>query len=702
MGTLTGTSLTGMGMGPAGIVYSGLGTLQVALGVLSNNQFNIQSTATATATTVGIATGVSPVFGTDAIYVGSRASNTPVSGGILDMIQGPLTVNGAGAGQTNLYIDDTGSTAVKSGLLTSASLTGLGMGAAGIAYSGIAALNIALGSGGDTMNVRSTAAGTITTIDPSGVNTFNVGSNAPSLVGGTLSGIAGLLQIIGSGGDTLNLDNSGDPTAGQSGTLTSSTLFGLGMGLPGLYYQGVSMLNLGLGTGGTTLAVIVSPALDLPAVTTIDGGPSSSDHLAATFLGSLNGLLNLLDFEYATVSVAGNFNGTLHDSAPGGTGNIQKLTVGGSLTQPALLTADNIAVMTVGQNLAGQVIVAGALTALAVGGGTPGTIQAGKVGTIAVAAGFGPLVAQINEAGIQRRVEAAVPGQDYPTPPPPPSPTPAVSPSGVTFQFFYEGLASPLNLVNPQLTARVTNTGPVTDQFDFSLITYNDTAKFNLARLDAAGVSGIRNVAVEGDILTAVTTAALAFIANDQSPAGIDLPADQLAGVGVRDYAPAGSIAAGSIQAVAFGSTTRNKNQLETGAAANGNDAAALLTSATAIVPAGSTNGSTTETFRVPFADLASQQVGFFMDDNPGGGNGHFDNNNVVLVVQAVSTANPNGTANVPTPQQRRPRCRDRLDHGRRDLRPERSPAELRRREHRAAGRWRVDPDPADDRQHEQ
>ena len=45
------------------------------------------------------------------------------------------------------------------------------------------------------------------------------------------------------------------------------------------------------------------------------------------------------------------------------------------------------------------------------------------------------------------------------------------------------------------------NTGNTkADQYDVSLVTWNDTAKFNLARLDAASVSGIRNVVVEGDV----------------------------------------------------------------------------------------------------------------------------------------------------------------------------------------------------------
>ena len=699
-GILTSTALTGLGMGPSGITFSGLKTLGVVLGA-GTNELNIQNTAQGTNTTVG------GYFGKDFFYVGSAAHNAFFNNSILDTIQGPLTVSGAYPGHDALYADDTGSTAPKTGLVTASAITGLGMGLTGIVYAKLGTLNLGLGTGGDTINVRSTAAGTITTIDPPGVNTFNVGSLAPLTAGGTLAGIAGPLVIIGFGNDTLNVDNSGDATAGQSGTLTGATLVGLGMGPGGITYHGVSTLDIGLGTGGTTLAVNVN-ALDLPAVTTIDGGPSANDRLPAAFAADFNGLLNLLGFEYATISVAGNFNGTLHDTAPLGTGNIQNIAVVGSLTPLALLTADNIDKMTVGLGLAGRVVVAGALanlgvggdlsglvqetltvqsltvggsvtptgviqsanaststlgnvvnmavgkdmagqlivsgtlTALTVGGGTPGTIKAGKVGTASAAAGFGPLLLQINESGIQRRVEAAVPGSDYPIPPPPPAPTPIVSPAGLTFQFLYEGLANP-SLANPQLTARVRNGAPSRDEFDLSLVVWNDTAKFNLARLDAVGVSGLRNVAVEGDLLTAVSPAASSYFGPSPSRAGVSLPKDDLAGVGVRDFAPDGSIAAHSIQAVAFGSHAEEDGTLETGASADADDAGRLLAAGTAIVQAGSTNGTGLETFRVPFADLATQRVAFFLADGPAGG--RFDDDTIAFTVQGVN----NGITNTPS-----------------------------------------------------
>ena len=62
-----------------------------------------------------------------------------------------LTVVGSGSG-TTANVNDTGSTGAKSGALTATGLTGLGMGAGGMTYSGLAALNIALGSGGNAFH----------------------------------------------------------------------------------------------------------------------------------------------------------------------------------------------------------------------------------------------------------------------------------------------------------------------------------------------------------------------------------------------------------------------------------------------------------------------------------------------------------------------------------------------------------------------
>jgi hypothetical protein len=237
-----------------------------------------------------------------------------------------------------------------------------------------------------------------------------------------------------------------------------------------------------------------------------------------------------------------------------------------------------------------------------------------------------------------------------------------VSPSGVTFQYFYEGLYSPTveglnpstNLPNPQLTARVINatgnTGPY--QFDLSLVTWSDTAKFNLARLDTVstvnkGITGIRNVAIEGDLLPTVTLAAQKFFNLSSTQGGVRLPQDQLAGVEVRDHAQAGLVQAMSIQGLAFGSLTVGTTT-QTGAASNQAYASQLLASGTAIVQAGTLsylNAPNQETFRVPFDNGQGQTVAvaLFLDDNK---NGVLDNSSLNFIDQDqfVTTGDPRGT----------------------------------------------------------
>jgi hypothetical protein len=656
-----------------------------------NDVVNVQASGGATTLNLGA--------GTDTVNVGSQEPN---AGGTLAGIQGALIVVG-GSGSDTANVDDTGDTTVnQTGTLTATALTGLGMGAKGITYSGLAALNIALGSGGNTFNVQATAAPTATTVTAAtGTNTFNIGSLAPATAG-IVGGVQGPLIINGSGNDTANVDDTGDTTVNQMGTLTQSTLTGLGMGPKGITYSGLAVLNINLGSGGNRFFINVSSGKNLPATTTINGGPSNTNnnYLTGTWAGDFNGTLNLLAFGFSTIMVANNFNGTMSDTMPG---NVQLITVGGSVTVTGSLLAGSIGTMTVGKGIAGTVNSQSYITSLTVGtsshpgsvtatglvsaftdittmlvygnvsgivqaggtihtrtvdgsviptptaplsgtitagiiraanintltvggamaglvnasanlntmsvgqdmsglinvgatlgqltvtGGTPGSIVATTIGTVGAYGGYGPLVAQIKENGTQRRVEAAVPSTPYPMPMPlysyPTSATTNASPAKVNFQYFYEGLGSNNGtLANPQLTVRVTNASPVTDQYDLSLVVYNDTAKFNLARLDAAGVSGIRNVAVEGNILTMVSPAASAFFAPDSSPAGIYLPQDNLAGVGVRDYVPNHSINAKSIQAVAFGSHTGNNGLITTGAVANGTDAANLLAPSTAIV----------------------------------------------------------------------------------------------------------------------
>ncbi len=175
-------------------------SLNIALGS-GGDILNIQS--------IGSATTVNAGPGADTINVGSMA---PDAGGTVNLILAPLTLIG-GEGEDTLNVDDSGDSEPNSLTLTADSITGLGM-SDGIGYSGVESLNIALGSGGDILNIQSIGSATTVNAGP-GADTINVGSMAPD-AGGTVNLILAPLTLIGGEGeDTLNVDDSGDGEAKQ-------------------------------------------------------------------------------------------------------------------------------------------------------------------------------------------------------------------------------------------------------------------------------------------------------------------------------------------------------------------------------------------------------------------------------------------------------------------------------------------------------
>ena len=236
-------------------------------GGVDNDVISLTNVTPGTVTTVNTGGGVNTV------NVGSIPPPEP-NDGILDNIQGPLAIVGNGADTMN--VDDTGSTAAKTGTLTATTLTGLNLGPAGITYSGLANLNIDLGSGGNTFLISNTAAGTTTLLNSgtgadtvnvqatssattvntgggSNVNVVNVGSLEPAQ-GGSLDQIQGALSVVGHSADTMNADDTGS-TIAQTGTLTAAALTGLNMGPSGITYSGLANLNIKLGSGGNTFFI---------------------------------------------------------------------------------------------------------------------------------------------------------------------------------------------------------------------------------------------------------------------------------------------------------------------------------------------------------------------------------------------------------------------------------------------------------------
>ncbi len=628
-GTLTASALTGFGMGAGGIAYNNLMNLNLKLGS-GGATLAIRSTQQYATTTV-----VAPTAGSAAstYTVGSAAPGT--TGGNVQGIAGAVLIQGSGRDTLNL--DDSGDAAPRSLLVTATTLTQLGMPAArGITYSGLAWLNVNLGTGGDVASVASTAGATTTTIRGaanSAANTIDVGSLAPTAPGGVVRGIAGPLVVHGSGADILNIDDTGDATA-QTSTLTDHALTGLGMGPSGISFDGLGVFKLDLGTGGNSILVNITN--DLPALSTVNAG-TPADIATLTYQHNLDGVLNLVGFANApTASVAGDLTGNLDLTR---FAVVPLLTIGGSVAPTAVITGVNINRMTVGGSLFGEldltgnlgqldvardmtglVNVAGTLTRAVIGGGTPGAFVARRVGTIATAAGFGEVALQVREDGIQRRVEAASPANPYPLASALHATTFGPTPGNVTFRSMYEGLVADTGSgsppANPQITLRVIqgNRAVAAQGYDLSFVTWDDSAKFNLARLDALNTaggpnaSGLRDVAIEGDLLASVSPEARAFFGQaGLVPGGVRLALDPLAGVAVRDYAPRGGIQAASLQSVAFGSFSQNNGTVLDGGQANFSNAGALLATTTWYAQA-----ATGTTFRVPFSDR--HNVALFVD----------------------------------------------------------------------------------------
>ena len=276
-GFLNSTMLTGLGM-TGRVEYDTLELLDINLGP-GSDQFTISDTysyVTVLNSNSGLdriavkgvsgLTTVNAGADNDTIYVGSNATlaATPNldtnSGGNVNSISALLTINGDDNGSEGpgdvVNVDETGDLAVNDGTLTTNRIWGLGMPEStesdnGITYETVETLNLSLGKGLNTFNVQSTSPTTTTTLNTlsagtgEGGSVINVGSATPS---DKVDEIRGTLNLVGSGTDTLNVDDTGS-TVHKDGTLTANTLTGLAMGDEGIQYSGVRKLNISLGTG---------------------------------------------------------------------------------------------------------------------------------------------------------------------------------------------------------------------------------------------------------------------------------------------------------------------------------------------------------------------------------------------------------------------------------------------------------------------
>jgi hypothetical protein len=502
-----------------------------------------------------------------------------------------------------LTVDDSNNAAAKSsGKLTATAITGLSP--AGISYSGIGTLTIKLGKAANNFTIGGTVVGTTTSVlagpandhvtiqatgGPttvnlgSGTNFVSVGSAAPSVV----NGIQGALTLIGAGSDFLSIHDSGS-TAGKTGTLTATSLTGLGMGASGIAYNGFSLLFISLGSGADSFSITATPASTITSIK-MGGG---NDSLSVTGLGGPTTVDGNAGANTANVNFAGNFTSTLTLLNFVST----TLTVGTSTT-PA--------------NFSGTLSTTGNLTAT-IYGDDSGKLTAGSVTSISLpnahATGTTGQVLEITQAGVIRQI-LAVPA------------TSGQSLSGVSFKIFYDGSTAS----TPQAAVRVTNSG--TTRFDLVLTSSTTSARFDLSRVDAGAsstaLSYIRNVAVDGNLLGAVTAAETSYFTYPAGTVGgVVLTKDNLIGVSVRDDMKSGSVNTASIEGVSFATLG---GVLGTGLTGKG--AAGALANGTKINLA-------SDTFRVPFGE--TNKVTLFVNS---ANDAHLNDLPVVLTDQLADSA---------------------------------------------------------------
>jgi hypothetical protein len=220
-GTLTGTTLSGLGMGVGGsIVYGTVETLNLSLGVgdddltIASTAANVQTNVfgdlgddvvTVQSTAAGSTTNLFLAQGADTVNITGSGSNG------LQAIRGDLIVaadlDGLTDGQTNtLNITDTTSVdknGAFAGSLTASTFAGLAMGGI-IQYGGFEVLNLTLGNGADGLEVLSTMGGTTNISGGSGAN--DLGDTIK------IEALAGEVNVFGgTGNDSITLfDGAGD------------------------------------------------------------------------------------------------------------------------------------------------------------------------------------------------------------------------------------------------------------------------------------------------------------------------------------------------------------------------------------------------------------------------------------------------------------------------------------------------------------
>jgi hypothetical protein len=226
--TITGTSITGLS--PGAITYAGVQNLTVE-GSSGGNQFNVQSTAAGTATTL----------------VTQLAANTATVGqnGSVQGILGSLNLDPNGPSWSAVMLDDSADPALRTVTITGTSITGLAPGV--ITYAGVQNLTVDGSSGGNRF------------IMPQGPPNFPQGPPNFTIQSGGLA-------------DSLTIDDQADTLAslwtvtGSSISLTQASTL-----RSPINYRNLGSVEIDGGSGGNKFTFPQGPP-QLPGGMTIQGG----------------------------------------------------------------------------------------------------------------------------------------------------------------------------------------------------------------------------------------------------------------------------------------------------------------------------------------------------------------------------------------------------------------------------------------------
>jgi Ca2+-binding RTX toxin-like protein len=233
------TTLTGdAGNDEFNIAATGTSAQTTISGNTGDDTFNLQSTATGSQTTINGDAGV------DTFNISSDA---PTNSGNTDGIAGNVSIDG-GTEADVLNLSDAGDTTDNSLTLTATTLAGVGMTGV-IDYGTVEQLDVDMGSGNDTVDIQSTAAGVVTNLNTNagddsvnvkataatsqtnidgstGNDRITISSNAPD-TNGTVNDIFGGIDV--NGGDGINSLTVSDEanTLAKTTTITDNTITGL-------------------------------------------------------------------------------------------------------------------------------------------------------------------------------------------------------------------------------------------------------------------------------------------------------------------------------------------------------------------------------------------------------------------------------------------------------------------------------------------